>query len=358
MKQILCLIDSLGAGGAQRQMVCLANLLKERGYDVLVAFYHNDLFYADRLKDSNVPFVYLEKASHKKWRFLYIARYIKKNRPDVVIAFLDTPSICACVTKMLVHKFKLIVSERNCTQNLTKQEKIKFFLYKFADYIVPNSFTQGNFISKHYPRLKKKIHVVSNVIALEAFVPRLHAPENKVPQVISVGRSIEQKNYLGMVEAVRLLVKRGVRAHFNWYANTLDGNYHQKVENKIKEYHLEDMISVYDPVKNIADKYRDSDLFWIASYYEGFPNVLCEAMACGLPVVCSDVCDNSLIVSDKINGYLFNPDSPEQMADRLERLLNLSEEKKKHMATMNISRIKELCSEQTFINKYINIIEH
>ena len=54
MKKILCVIDSLGAGGAQRQMVGLATMLKEKGYSVKVLIYHNSLFYADVLKVSNV----------------------------------------------------------------------------------------------------------------------------------------------------------------------------------------------------------------------------------------------------------------------------------------------------------------
>ena len=61
MKKILCLIDSLGAGGAQRQMVGLATFLKEKGYDVVVAIYHKDngeLFYADNLLSAGVSYVF------------------------------------------------------------------------------------------------------------------------------------------------------------------------------------------------------------------------------------------------------------------------------------------------------------
>lgn len=357
MQSILCLIDSLGAGGAQRQLVGLAGLLRQHGYHVEVGFYYQDLFYADYLTDSGIPYVFLHKATNKYTRWFYLSRYIKKKNPDVVIAFLDTPSMCACIAKLCNRSFKLIVSERNTTRKVSLFDTLKFFLYRFADTIVPNSFTQGKFIEKQYPKLKNKIRVISNFIDENTFTPCNNKINNDVPQIISVGRNVEQKNYLKMVEAVNILVQRGVKAHFTWYAKSFANSYSQKVEEKIEGYKLGDIISIYPPVKNIADQYCASDLFWLASYYEGFPNVLCEAMACGLPVVCSDVCDNAIIVGGKKQEFLFSPDSPKQMADKLERLLNMSNKDRCEIGARNSSRIHELCSKDAFVKKYIEIIE-
>ena len=49
--KVLCLIDGLGSGGAQRQLVGLASLLKKEGYDVLVVYYHGDHFFVPFLKE-------------------------------------------------------------------------------------------------------------------------------------------------------------------------------------------------------------------------------------------------------------------------------------------------------------------
>ena len=357
MHSIFCLIDSLGAGGAQRQLVGLAGLLRQHGYHVEVGFYYQDLFYADYLTDAGIPYVFLHKATNKFTRWFYLSRYIQKIKPDVVIAFLDSPSICACVAKLCSRKFKLIVSERNTTRKISFSNRLKFFLFRFSDKIVPNSFTQGKFIEKHFPKLKSKIRVISNFIDVNTFTACNNKNDNDVPQIISVGRNVEQKNYLNMVETVNILVQRGVKAHFTWYAKSFANSYSQKVEEKIEEYKLGNIISIYSPVKNIADQYRASDLFWLASYYEGFPNVLCEAMACGLPVVCSDVCDNSIIVGDEEQEFIFSPDSPKQMADKLELLLSMSNEDRRAIGAKNSSRIHELCSKDAFVKKYIDIIE-
>ena len=84
--------------------------------------------------------------------------------------------------------------------------------------------------------------------------------------------------------------------------------------------------------------------------------MLCEAMACGLPVVCSNVCDNPDIVEDGVNGFLTEANSPEQMADRLEQALSMGNGQKTRMSTANVCRIKELCSEDVFVKKYLNLI--
>lgn len=348
-------IDSVGYGGAQKQFVCLSNLLKSKGYEVIILVVYSDFdFYRSSLNDIDI--ICDDKSRKPLNRLLRLPIFIAKQKPDVVISFLDSQCIIASLAKLL-GKFKLIVSERNTTQELTRQEKIKFWLYRFADFIVPNSFSQGSFIKEHYPSLRSKVRVITNVISQNEFTPSKVLAPNHIPQIISVGRNVYQKNYLGMVETVKIIKDRGVKAHFVWYAGKYTDNYYLSVEKKISEYGLEDMISIYDPVKNIADKYRESDIFWIASFYEGFPNVLCEAMACGLPVVCSNVCDNGIIAENGKNGFHCSPDNPEDMAEQLIRMIEMPEEKVQQISHNNIKRIEELCSENAFINKYVGLIE-
>ena len=113
--RILLLIDSLGPGGAQRQLVGLSIYLKNLGYNVSVVCYHEDPFFKNELLSQGVSYVYLEKAQGILSRIIHIARYIKRIDPKVVISYLETPSICACIAHLFNHRFRLIVSERNTT---------------------------------------------------------------------------------------------------------------------------------------------------------------------------------------------------------------------------------------------------
>jgi hypothetical protein len=129
MKKILCLIDSLGPGGAQRQLVGLAGFLRERKYDVTVATYYDDRFYVDQLSTSGVPFVYIQQAQKGVLRQWHLMKYINHFKPDVLIAYLEAPSVRACVSHLFNRKFKLIVSERNTTQHMDWRERMRFFSF-------------------------------------------------------------------------------------------------------------------------------------------------------------------------------------------------------------------------------------
>lgn len=81
-------------------------------------------------------------------------------------------------------------------------------------------------------------------------------------------------------------------------------------------------ISFVGECKDIATAYHKADAFCLPSYYEGTPNVVCEAMASGLPILCSDVCDNARYVENGVNGLLFNPHDIESIADSLIKFIN------------------------------------
>lgn len=357
MNKIFLLIDSLGEGGAQRQFVYLAQGLKARGYDVRCFYYWPNLdFYRPFLEQAGVPFIACREAGTYWKRFFHILRAIRDFHPDTVIAYLDTPSIMACLARCCC-RFRLIVSERNTTQQLRWRDRIKYTLFHRADAIVPNSETQGDFLRRHYPGLTSRIHVITNTIDAGRFTPPACPPQNAVPRIISVGRMTSQKNYLGMVEAVHLLHERGLHAEFHWYlGKRQNAEYPRQVQERIEAYRLTDCIHMHPANPNIEEAYRCSDIFWLASFYEGFPNVLCEAMSCGLPVVCSKVCDNPYIVAEGVHGFLADPDCPQEMADALERLLHLSPEQRRKMGRAGAEHIASLCAEEPFLTKYMQLL--
>lgn len=75
-------------------------------------------------------------------------------------------------------------------------------------------------------------------------------------------------------------------------------------------------------------------------------------MSCGLPAVCSDVCDNPLIVPDGVNGFLFDPNNTEDMAQKIEKMVMLSDAEKKRMSISNREKSLEMFSKEAFLAKY------
>lgn len=358
MKKILCLIDSLGPGGAQRQLVGLASLLKEHNYDVTVATYHDDKFYLDQLKAAEVPYVFLTKAERSLFRIWHIARLIRQTKPDAVISYLETPSICVCVAKLFNHKFKLIVSERNTTQHTGINEKIRFNLFRVADYIVPNAYSQENFIKNHFPKLANKVVTIPNFVDLDFFVPPKERFRKDYPEIIIAASIWPPKNTLGFIDAVALLKEKGKRFHVSWYGlNDTHRDYCNLCLGKIRQYRVEDCIELKEKTAAIKEKYQNADYFCLPSFYEGTPNVICEAMACGLPVACSDMCDNSKYVEEGINGVLFDPKDAEGTSEAIARLLSLSDSEYKNYCRKSRLLAEEKLSKGKFVKSYIKLIE-
>ncbi len=358
MKRILLLIDSLGAGGAQRQMIGLANLLKEKGHVVKLIYYHPLYFFKPELDEHGIDNEYIDKAQGKWGRFYFIHKAINRFGPEIVISYLDTPNICACFAGIFNRSFKLIVSERNTTQHTRFRDMFRFNLFRRADYIVPNSYAQAEYIKQTFPFLSNKIHVIPNFVSLEDFVPKASHIRH-TPMEIMVAASIwPSKNTLTFIDAIAILKRKGYRFHVSWYGlNNKHVEYINQCIERIKTYHLEDCISLKEKTREILACYQESDYFCLPSLYEGTPNVLCEAMACGLPIACSNVCDNPRYVENGFNGFLFLPTNPESITEALGHLLSLNDEEYSTFCHQSRRVAESKLSKKKFIESYTKIIE-
>lgn len=355
MKKVLCLIDSLASGGAQRQMVGLAQLLKQKGYEVKVVTYYDIPFYLQQLQETNVDYEYVPCRAGVLDRLRRIGRTIKRFEPDTVISYLDTPNILACLLHITnKRRWRLIVSERNTTQRLLLRDRFKFALYRFADYIVSNSFSQGDVIANHFPQLIKKSQVITNFVDTDVFCPGIKT-DSKVLRIIGVGRILKQKNIPMLIEAVNNVYHINQQLRVDWYGQKFDS--YEKCMQLIKQYGLENIFAFHDACSNIIVKYQESDLFVLPSIYEGFPNVLCEAMSCGLPVIATDVCDNGRIVRHEKNGYLIPSGDANQLGERLLQFMKLSVEQRNVMGETSRDIAVELFSRKTFVKEYIKLLD-
>lgn len=356
MKRILCVVDSLSSGGAQRQMVGLATFLKENKYVVKVVTYYDLPFYKTILDESEVENEVLNCGVGPFSRLFKLGIAIKKFEPDVVISFLNTPNILTCILKVIQRRWKLIVSERNTTQELSLGERAKFYLYRFADAIVSNSYSQEDFICTHYPKLARKSTVITNFVDTNMFSPSNSRNINDQLRIIGVGRIAPQKNIPILIEAVRSVVESGYKVRVDWYGKKFEACYEECMK-MIELYGLKEIFRFHEPFNPIVEKYRDSDLFVLPSIYEGFPNVLCEAISCGLPVVASDVCDNGRIVHNGKNGFLFPSGDIERLRDCILSFYMMNQEDREVISAENREYATQNFSATSFVRKYIHLIE-
>lgn len=359
MKKILFLIDMLGSGGAQRQLVGLAAGLKCRGYDVEVACYYDDGFYVRELDDAGVMHTLVPDAKGPLKRIWKIHRHIARVRPDVVIPFLETPVLLTEICKLLGGRWGFIGGERNVTQRLTLKSRLIFGLYGLADYIVPNSRSQARFIAEHYPRLAPKVRTIVNFVDAVKFSPCEEETVGGSSSVkyICVGRITQQKNVLDFLRAVSKARTAARPFEIRWYGRYEDREYMDRVETLTEELHLGDIVKFFDAEQEIAIRYREADIFVLPSLYEGFPNVLCEAMSSGLPAICSNVCDNPTILTQPQGGLLFDPHDVDAMADALVRSSFWSPQERRQKGAFNRARVMETLTLDRMVDAYVALIE-
>lgn len=352
MKNIVCFIDSLTSGGAQKQIVQLAILLSEHKYNVKLVCYWDKAFFLPVIEQHNIEYICIGGASNKYKRLIKVYKYFHAEKPDCVISYLSTPNIIACICKILGCCYNLIVSERNTSQKYDLRTRFRFFLYhKSANSVISNSRAQWNFIKRNKPHLIEKSYIITNYIDTSYFVPDV-VKSGDVINTIVVGRITEQKNVLCFIEAIHRACISGVNIRVKWYGRCDSERYYKTCIEAIVNFELGDIFEFLPNTQEILRAYQEADLFILPSLFEGYPNVICEAMSCGLPVLCSDVCDNLDLIKDGINGFLFNPRSIESIVNAIFKYSQLSIEEIEYIRKSNRKYAIETFNKNDFILKY------
>ena len=172
-------------------------------------------------------------------------------------------------------------------------------------------------------------------------------------RVIAVGRLDYQKSFDRLI-----LVWEKVHQQMpDW---TLDifgqGEWKEMLQRMIDERGLQDSIRLMRPTKNIGKEYSDSSMLVMSSHYEGFPMVMVEAMACGLPAVSFDFkCGPKDIIKDGENGVIVPDGDIDALAEAMMKLMG-DDELRKRMGE-EAKKVVETYSEEKVMSKWIKLYE-
>lgn len=355
-------MGTLSSGGAEHQMVILSGLLADKGYDVTIPTYRDGVDFYD--VDPRVKRERIADGKHKFIKVLALMWHALTVKADVVVSWGFFQSVFILLALLFRPDIKVICGERECTK-LTPSiyEKILYaFLYKRAAYIVPNSYAQRDYeVSKH-PSYANKIVTIINYTDVEHFKMSPY-PNNKTLRVGIVCRVEQQKNMWNLIEAMNI-VKQKVSLPFevHWYGkkdytNPVQIEYIETGIQKIREYGLDKNIFFEGRTKDVAGVISSCDVMCLASFFEGFSNSLSEYICCGKPVLCSNIDENTIMVQNGINGFTFNPNSPESIAEAFIKFFSLDLSAKQEMGYKSRERANELFNKEKFVGAYVNLIE-
>ena len=352
---ITCIISSLRLGGAERQLVGLAELLRKAGHAVEVLTYRDGDFYAADLAAAGVTHTHITPLGNDLRLVRQIAAHLRSNGTQVVISFLVGANIKACLAHMIYPGFRLIVSERNCNTFMLPHDRFRFMLFRMeADYVVCNSFAQTAFVSRHCPGLRLKLETIPNFVDSDKFTPPPQRQPHQPLRIVTVARMHPRKNAMRFIRAAADPSLNGLR--FDWYGASSHCNYTGKCRKLIEKLGISERFAIHPATDNPADLYREADAFCLPSFYEGTPNALAEALTTGLPAICSDVSDNARYVVPGRNGFLFNPHDRRSIAQALRKLAALSPSALSEYGSESLSLAAENFPKDLFIKRYVQLL--
>lgn len=354
--KIVLLIDSLGLGGAQRQIANLAVELKKQGHQVSFVRYRKDDFYLPLLTAHSIEPITIEGGNLLE-RAMEIRKAIRKIAPDTVISFMNASNVYACFASIGRRSWKLLISERVANENAFlgwRGRLLKWFQGKYSDQIVCNSKCAEELWKKHFPQYSSKMKTIYNIIDVPP-IETEYSTDGKC-RILVAARYEHEKNISGMIEAVSLLTPaERERLEIHWYgkANVVkDGlSDFEKGKALVKELGLSDCVFLHPATDQIYPLIAKTDFIGLFSFAEGFPNSIIEGMSYKKPVIMSRVSDYSVIV-DEENGFLFDPNVSEDIAAALRCAIHTTHVQREAMGRCSYEKIQKKCSVAAVVDQW------
>lgn len=352
MKKIFFVIDSLGCGGAEKSLVSLLPLLNRDKYEIYLWVLHRGGVFESLLPDNviledspsytrfediklRIAFLWYslysrvlkllnikEHGAETLWKCVGKMFKVPNQKYDIAIAYQQGFPTYLVATKIKAQKKFAWINVNIFNAGYNTRFNSQF--YDRIDYIVPVSKELETLLRKNYPQFSEKYHCVYDIINPQ--IIRKQASEDIAEKVefdkevtlVTTGRLARQKNHLLAVEAARVLKNRGL--DFRWFF-VGEGGERQNIENKIKEYGLQEYVRLLGLRTNPYPYMARCLVYVQTSSFEGFGLTIAEAKILGKPVVST----NFDVVYDQLeherNGLISQMDA-NSLADNIMRMVS------------------------------------
>ncbi len=296
--RVAIFLPSLRGGGAERVMLYLARGFADKGYEVDLVLAKREGSYLSQVPE-NVNVVDL-KAGRVFTSLPALVRYLRREQPVALLSAMDHSNIVALWAKRFARvRMRVVVSVHTIFSMGVKHSNtrgrlipyIARWCYGWADGVVAVSRGVADDLSNTIGLPRERIRVIYNpVIVPELFELAKEPVEHpwfcagEPPVVLSVGRLTFAKDYPTLLRAFSLVI----RARPARLIILGEGEERAGLEAMVRDLGLEDVVSLPGFAMNPYAYMSKAALFVLSSAYEGFGNVLVEAMACGTPVVSTD----------------------------------------------------------------------
>ena len=324
-KVLVGIIHKLEMGGAERMMVNIINHFAKEGKEVHLIIFHNIGSLKEQLNNNII--VHDLKVTSVKDGLFKSFKELYQLKPDTVFSGIGHLNIALApfipLLKIVLPKSRWVSRETNIASIKNKKSKYpKLFdwlykkLYKNYDVIIAQSEDMRDDLARYYPAAAKKAVIINNPIDIER-VEHLSS-EGDVPKINLINVSVlrQAKRHHLMLE---VLAKLPTHYHLTLVGS---GAEEEKLKHLSKELGLGKRVSFEGHQTNPYPYMKRADLFLLTSEHEGFPNVLLEANALGLPVV-AFACPGGIteIIQEGRNGFSVSNGEVDKMVETIEKAM-------------------------------------
>ena len=336
--KILHCITKLKDGGAQTQLNILINNEKN--------FKHVVVSYDDHEDDQNTYYKLIQRSNIlKKWK--NFRRILKIEKPDIIHIWLPAVFHVYFLPSLFLPA-KRILGIRNVYKLENLKRYIHLFIYFFCKNVVSNTHIgdQRGWFKKVYKN--KNYFFIPNAIKFEINPPKKVnvVNNNNTKQLLFVGRLVNQKNIINLLDALSLIKK------LNWELKIIgNGQLRQKLQEKIVNLKLTHKVSIFEFNNKIEEYYKKADALILPSFTEGLPNVVLEAASFQNIILLSDIPQHKRWFTHNQNALLFNPHDKNEIKTSIIRFLDMDVNERFNYNLNAYDVIKNL-SKEAYIEKY------
>jgi len=333
---IVMVIDNLEYGGAQRQVIELANRIDPSCFDVHICSLSEYAPLADRIVGRERRLhVITKRGKYDVTVVPRLARLLRRLRADIVHGYLFAAEIIARLAGRLARTPLIFGSERNTDYDLKRRQLIAYRLTRGCmDMLIANSNAGAQFDCRLLGYRPSQCSVIHNGVDTQFFRPH---DEQTLRRELGIGDQEyvvgmfasfkKQKNHPLLFAAARCVLQRLPQTRFLLVGDELYGGMYGSDEYKREMDMLVDRLDIRKRCLFLGNRhdvgrlYCVCDLTVLPSLFEGTPNVALESMACGVPVIATRVSDNAQIIPDGRAGYLITPGDDAALCERICQLL-------------------------------------
>lgn len=359
--RLLYVTTSTDLGGAEKMLTSVIGRLDLARYEVAVISLNRPGAYAEQLKALGIPVesIYMRGVPSLAgwWK---LRRWIRTFRPDLIHAFLYKAVQVTRLVTWPTHP--LILSSPRISYRTMPgwAHRVDRFLMSRDVATLAESQATERFLVEHLGYHGKRVRVVHNGVDLDCWRQRPDARDRLraelvpggEPLILSVGRLVPQKGFTWLLKALAVL-DQGLP----WRAAIVgNGPLHAELTAQVDALGLRDRVLLLGERRDVPDLLSAADCFVLPSLWEGMPNAVLEAMACGLPTVATAVDGTTEIIEHETSGLLVPPAEAAPLATALQRVL-VDPELRKRLAAQARVRVEAAFDLQETVKRYYTIYE-